>query len=231
MYESRNDGKANGPATFDRHIESYDQLVAESIKASGEPITYFVEYKVQCLKRLGVEEPILDFGCGIGNLTKRLVETYGRVHGYDPSVESLRVAATRAAGAVMHEDVAQIPAGEFRTVVVAGVLHHVEPAARVDLLGKIAEKMAPGGRVVVFEHNPWNPLTRRAVAPCAFDDDAVLLWPWQIRSALTQVGFRDVDLRYIVFFPRFLASLRPLEPKLSWLFLGAQTMCIATKPA
>jgi len=222
---------ANGQASFDRHAGTYDGLHAASIKASGESTTYFAEYKLKCLARLGVKEPILDFGCGIGNLTEQLVKTYGRVHGYDPSAESLRIARSRAESAVLHQDVALVPDGEFQTVVVAGVLHHVEPGARAALLGDIARKMAPGGRLVVFEHNPWNPLTRRAVAACEFDDDAVLLWPWQLRRTLSESGFRDVDLRYIVFFPKFLAALRTFEPKLSWLFLGAQTMCTATKPA
>jgi 2-polyprenyl-3-methyl-5-hydroxy-6-metoxy-1,4-benzoquinol methylase len=231
MYETGDNRRASGQASFDRHAGTYDDLHAASIAASGESTTYFAEYKLHCLDRLAVKEPILDFGCGIGNLTEQLVKTYGKVHGYDPSVESLRIAGSRAAGAILHHDLARVPIGEFQTVVIAGVLHHVEPASRVALLGNVKEKMAPGGRIVVFEHNPWNPLTRRAVAACAFDDDAVLLWPWQVRRTLSLAGFRDIDLRYIVFFPKFLAKLRSLEPKLSWLFVGAQTMCTATKPA
>jgi len=220
-----------GEPSFDRHARDYDQLHAESIKASGESTTYFAEYKLQCLERLGVEEPILDFGCGIGNLTEQLVKKFGRVHGYDPSSESLRMARPRAKSAIFHEDLDDVPNGHFQTAVLAGVLHHVEPNARGALLAEVQKKLAPSGKIVVFEHNPINPLTRRAVASCAFDDDAVLLWPWQLRRTLAGSGFIDVDLRYIVFFPKFLAALRPLEPKLSRLWVGAQTMCTATKPA
>src|SRR6266516_3295056 len=88
--------------TFDRYARSYEDLHAASIKASGEPTAYFAAYKMECLARLGVKEPILDFGCGIGNLTEQLVKTYGRVHGYDPSAESLRIARSRAESAVLH---------------------------------------------------------------------------------------------------------------------------------
>jgi 2-polyprenyl-3-methyl-5-hydroxy-6-metoxy-1,4-benzoquinol methylase len=217
-------------ASFDRHAKAYDELHAASIKASGESTTYFAEYKLECLRRLGAEEPILDFGCGIGNLTEQLVKSYGAVHGYDPSRESLEVAKPRAPGATLHHSLADVPSGTFRTAVLAGVLHHVEPKARVALLADVRDKLAPGGRVVVFEHNPFNPLTRRAVAACEFDDDAILLWPWQLRRNLADAGFAGVDLRYIVFFPKLLAALRPLEPKLGWLFMGAQTMCSAAKP-
>jgi len=77
-----------GGVAFDRHARTYDELHAENIKASGESTTYFAEYKLRCVERLGAREPILDFGCGIGNLTAQLVKTYRRVHAYDPSSES-----------------------------------------------------------------------------------------------------------------------------------------------
>jgi 2-polyprenyl-3-methyl-5-hydroxy-6-metoxy-1,4-benzoquinol methylase len=228
--EPQDKRQASGPASFDQHARTYDEVHAESIKASGESTVYFAEYKLQCLVRLGAEEPILDFGCGIGNLTEQLVHRYRRVHGYDPSTESLNFAKPRAPGAVFHEKLADVPEGAFQTVVLAGVLHHVEPNERGALLGHVREKLAPGGKIVVFEHNPLNPLTRYAVAACDFDDDANLLWPWQLRRTLVDAGFSNVDLRYIVFFPKILAALRPLEPMLGRFWAGAQTMCTATKP-
>jgi hypothetical protein len=94
----------------------------------------------------------------------------------------------------------------------------------------VRSKLAPGGKVVIFEHNPWNPLTRKAVADCAFDDDAILLWPWEARGVLRSAGFAHVVTDYIVFFPRALAFLRPLEPTLRRFILGAQQMVIATNP-
>ena len=219
--------------SFDRHAESYQELHAKSLKAAGSGDTpeYFALYKLRCLERLGAKEPILDFGCGIGNLTEHLVESFRDVHGYDPSTESLRLAKARAESATFHHDLQTVPDGSFGTVVLAGVLHHVEPSARSELLFSVKNKLLPGGRIVVFEHNPFNPFTRRVVAACAFDDDAVLLWPWQLRRLLTESGFIGVDLQYIVFFPKFLAALRPFEPKLSRLFVGAQTMCVGSKAA
>jgi 2-polyprenyl-3-methyl-5-hydroxy-6-metoxy-1,4-benzoquinol methylase len=218
-------------SSFDRHARGYHEQHAASIKASGESTTYFAEYKLRCLERMGAKSPILDFGCGIGNLTEQLVKTFRDVHGYDPSSECLRMAEPRVEGATFHHELGKVPDAAFETVVVAGVLHHVAPRERGALLGDVRTKLAPGGRVVVFEHNPFNPLTRHAVAKCPFDDDAILLWPWQLRRVVGESGFVDVDLRYIVFFPKFLAALRPLEPKLSRVFVGAQTMCTATKPA
>jgi SAM-dependent methyltransferase len=148
------------------------------------------------------------------------------VHGYDPSLGSIERARARAPGAHFHADIGSVPDDYFGAAVLAGVMHHVPPAERLGLLGDVRRKLAPGGRVIVFEHNPYNPLTRRAVDACPFDDDAILLRPGSLRRLVRSAGFRDVRLDYIVFFPRFLAALRPLEPHLRRVFLGAQTMTI-----
>ncbi len=221
------------PSEFDAYAEDYEANHRASVSASGEPTVYFADHKVACLQRLGVKssDRILDYGCGIGNLTERLVTQFSDVHGFDPSTKSLDIAKKRAPSAVFHHDADSVPNDSFQCAVISGVLHHVKPSARVELLERAREKLAPGGRVFIFEHNPINPLTRRAVADCPFDHDAILLWPWQARRVTEQAGFEPVKLEYVVFFPRALAFLRRFEPNLSWLALGAQTMTIGQKPA
>jgi 2-polyprenyl-3-methyl-5-hydroxy-6-metoxy-1,4-benzoquinol methylase len=223
---------ADGGVKFDRYAREYDDLHRASIAASGESTRYFAEYKLACLERLGVgaRDAVLDYGCGIGNLLEVLEGQVQTLHGFDPSEESVATARQRAPSATLHTDVTKVPEQHFDVAVLSGVLHHIVPAERAAVMSRVASKLKPGGRVVVFEHNPFNPLTRRAVAACEFDDDAILLWPWSLKGLLRESGFQGVALEYIVFFPRPLAFLRPLEPRLSWLLLGAQQMAYATKP-
>src|SRR5258705_1731387 len=166
---------AGNSASFDQHARSYEQQHAAAIRASGESTTYFAEYKLKCLERMGEKAPVLDFGCGIGNLTEQLVKAYREVHGYDPSSESLRLAKPRANGAMFSHDLGAVPDATFQTAVLAGVLHHVPPAERVALLGYVKRTFAPGGNVVEFVNNPLNPATRHSVTPCPFADDPILL--------------------------------------------------------
>lgn len=222
---------ASAAEKFDDYAASYDSLHQQSVAASGEPTEYFALYKLACLDRIGApkDAPILDYGCGIGNLTEPLARAFRDVHGFDPSAKSLEVAQRRAVGASLHATTAAIPDDHFATAVLSGVLHHVRPSDRLDLLRTVRRKLRPGGRVVIFEHNPINPLTRKAVADCPFDDDAILLWPWEIPRLLEDAGLGAVEREYIVFFPRALSFLRALEPRLKRLFVGAQTMTVGTR--
>lgn len=212
---------------FDAYAQNYTELHRQNLKSSGEDPEYFARYKVECLRRLGATGPVLDYGCGIGNLTLHLAQEFEQVCGTDPSRESLRVARARVPTAEFTEEPPSEP--RFNTAVLAGVLHHVPPPERETTVRRVREALRPGGRLVVFEHNPLNPVTRRAVRECPFDDDAILLFPWELRRLLARAGFDRVEQRYIVFFPRVLAPLRRLEPKLGWLAFGAQTLTVATR--
>jgi SAM-dependent methyltransferase len=225
--------RTNEIEKFDRYAQSYAQAHAASVQASGEAPEYFARHKLDCLARLGAtrEQRVLDYGCGTGSLTRLLVERFSSVSAYDPSALSLEQARSAAPRACYHESESAIPASAFDLVVLSGVLHHVPPGERAALLESIASKLCIGGRVVIFEHNPYNPLTVKAVRACPFDDDAVLLAPRELRRLLQARAFGSVRQDYVLFFPHLLRALRPLEPLLRRCPLGAQTLTAGTRVA
>jgi len=215
---------------FDDYADRYESDHARSVAVSGEPTEYFARYKLDCLLRLGLDrsEPILDYGCGVGNLTEQLVGHFTEVHAFDPSPKSCDVARRRAPGAAFHKEPGQLPMRHFRAVVLSGVLHHVPRSERETVLESVRATLAPGGELIVFEHNPLNPFTRWIVHQCSFDDDAVLLWPREARALVRRAGFSRCDVHYIFFFPHALAWLRRWEARLAWLPAGAQWMMVAS---
>jgi SAM-dependent methyltransferase len=110
------------------------------------------------------------------------------------------------------------------------VLHHVPRAQRVALVREMRRVCRPGGLVALFEHNPLNPLTRRAVSGCEFDRDAELLSRRRALGLLRAGGLPRPEGRYIVFFPWESGLLRAIEGRLGWLPLGAQYAVFARRP-
>jgi SAM-dependent methyltransferase len=215
---------------FDAFVGSYRDMHAAVLGASGEEPEYFARYKLEVLRDiLGLEtRPLLDFGCGIGNLTRLLGDLHTEIHGYDPSSRSVELARERAEFATFHDDLGTIPRDTFGTVVLANVLHHVPPSERPGVIAGIVPLLGAGGRIVVFEHNRWNPLTVRAVRRCEFDVGVSLLSKPELGALLKHSGLEDVRSRFVVFFPSALRSLRSLEPKMGFIPLGAQ-VCVSAR--
>jgi SAM-dependent methyltransferase len=108
------------------------------------------------------------------------------------------------------------------------VFHHVPRSQRRALIEEMKRVCRPGGVLAIFEHNPWNPLTRRAVRDCEFDADAELLTRRETTRLLADAGLAPRG-RYIEFFTREGRLLRRVEAGLGWLPLGAQYVVFARR--
>lgn len=218
---------------FDRYSESYRDAVEESISFVDVDLDFFTRAKVEALLELVTDRlgppgqlTMLDLGCGPGETDRFLDGRVGRLAGVDVASGMLERARRRNPSVEYRGFAAgdAIPFGdaEFDVCFAVCVLHHVPPADRGPLLDQMWRVCRPGGLVVLFEHNPWNPLTRRAVRSCEFDRDAELLTRREASRLLSAAGVEDQRGRYILFFPRESALLRGIERGLGWLPLGAQ---------
>ncbi len=227
-------------AEFDKFADEYEQEHAASIRLSGEAPAFFARYKINdvadILRRRG-DKPlrILDFGAGVGNSLGPMREAFpdSEIVLLDPSAQSLDIARARFPGQAHCQpfDGQTIPYGDdhFDLVFTACVFHHIPEEFHVGLLAEIGRVMKPGGNFFLFEHNPLNPLTLHAVRNCSFDENAVLINAAEMKARMAKAGFFKTETVYRIFFPRFLAKLRPLERYLAGAPMGAQYFVHAVK--
>ncbi len=224
------------PEDFDRFAERYDALLRQSLGGLGGDPDYYRRRKAVLARALcpGRAEAVLEYGCGTGGNLAHLARVFpqARLSGCDVSEKSLALAGEAFPDAALYllgRD--PLPRAAFDLVFVAGVLHHVPPADRPGVFAAMAAALAPGGRLALFEHNPANPLTRKVVARCPFDADAVLLPPAEAMALAVGAGLVRPVRRYVSFFPPSLAGLAPLEALLGWLPLGGQYLLTAERPS
>jgi len=226
-------------AEFDRYASTYAEQHESSVALSGEEPEYFAQYKIADLARVCERDGrkparILDFGAGIGNSLEPMQRAFpdARISGIDVSAESLEVCrkVARESTDLRCYDGRTIPfeTGTFDLVFTACVFHHIPAEEHVALLREIRRVLTPEGRFVLYEHNPWNPLTVQAVRNCPFDENAVLIPAPEMIRRLQSAGFAHVERRFRVFFPRILSALRRFEWSLSPVPLGAQYMLVGS---
>ena len=226
-------------ATFDQFAQNYEDVHNESITLSGEESIFFVELKIKLLSDYFKEKAsfplkIVDYGCGTGRAASFVTKYFPQSSfiGVDPSPKSIEVAQKQLSAdtfRVLGTD-GSIPEKEVDIIFAAGFFHHISEAEQAKALHQIMKSLKPGGHFILFEHNPYNPLTVKVVKSCPFDKGVILLKPKLSRSLLHRQDLLFEHQRYYFFFPKFLSFLRPLEKWLRHIPLGAQYMVVARKP-
>ena len=226
---------------FDKFADEYAALHTRNITLSGETPEFFAAYKVadtaEVLSAKGLADAprILDFGAGVGTSVVFFREHFptAKLTCLDVSRKSLELGETRYGDLAefVRFDGGRIPFPDcsFDLVFMACVLHHVDHAEHVALLTEARRVLAERGVLVIFEHNPLNPLTVHAVNNCEFDENARLVSAQRLLERCVEAGFSAVRHRYRFFFPGPLRRLRPLERFLGWLPLGAQYLVVAER--
>ena len=217
---------------FDSYDKTYNAVVQSSIDFSGLPHDFFMVAKVQILRELLAERlsrkpavDALDVGCGVGTLHPFVRGMFRRFCGVDVSAASVAQARQKNRDVeyeVYDGDALPYSDASFDLATAICVMHHVPPGSWLGFLREVRRVVRPGGLVCIIEHNPFNPLTRLAVARCEFDDDAVLLRASQTQRLMIDAKLHDIDTRYFLLLPWAAPLMRRVEHGLRRVPLGAQ---------
>lgn len=234
---------AQTTSEFDAYASDYRERIERLVGFSGRSHHFFVETKVNHLLETvtalgGVPKQMrmLDLGCGTGETDSLLVPHVGELHGLDISAASIEVAGQRPENASVRY--ATYPGGQlpyendtFDAVFAITVLHHVPHGDWTSFFQEMTRVIKPGGFVILYEHNPFNPLTRWIVSRCEFDRDAVLLSARTAQGLYRAAGLCIEQVAHLLLFPWQGTWLRQVERALRKLPLGAQYAVIGRKPA
>ncbi|MRG53973.1 methyltransferase domain-containing protein [Phyllobacterium sp. SYP-B3895] len=218
--------------TFDEYGKSYTETVNEAIAFTGLSVDFFTRVKAAYLVELAQAHfggtahlEVLDVGCGIGNFHPLLSSTFRSLRGVDISAASVDAARANNPGVAYDVyDGLTLPYADatYDAVFTICVLHHVPPVQWPIFVSEMKRILKPGGLALIFEHNPYNPVTLRIVNRCPFDEDAVLLKPDTTRALFHDAGFANISSRSILTVPAANKMLRKLDQVFGRLPIGAQ---------
>jgi len=222
----------NKEICFDNYVNTYKDAIQQSIGFIGQDVDFFIEIKANMLQQLAEKFigrlgtiTALDIGSGVGLVDKYIAPHLKSLNGVDVEEGVIQKAQTNNPS-VMYKmyDGNHLPFDDnrFDMAFAINVMHHVPAGGWQNFTDEMKRIIRPGGVAFVFEHNPANPLTRKAVRDCAFDRDAVLLPHKKIKQLFENSGLKIVDNSYIIFFPFKSGFFRSIEMFIKWLPLGAQ---------
>ncbi len=215
---------------FDDYIETYRTAQGRAIAISGETEDYFATLRARRLRAwlpefAGRPIAILDFGSSDGHMAG-IVKDYfpeARVAGIDPSLRSIEYAKSSHPGLefFVSEEGGHMPFADatFDLVYAVGVLHHIPFQEHEATYREIFRVLKPDGAFVLFEMNPWNPVTQMVFKISAVDRHATMFSSRFAAKLLRKHGV--VDTHYYAYFPHFLKFLRFMESYLERIPLSA----------
>ena len=216
----------------------YEQLHKSNIKRSGFEPSFFDEHKIKTLaadfnkqhKCLNRSLQILNFGCGIGK-SEKFINAYFpncEITSVDVSEKSITAAKERNKtfkniSFHVYDNIETLNLEKkFDIIFVANVFHHIPNEWHIHILSKLRTFLSAEGFMFVFEHNPRNPLTKQAFNTCEFDIGCKMIPSSLFVFMCQKAGFTAIQRNYVLFFPKFLSFLSPLEKYLKWCAFGAQ---------
>ena len=223
---------------FDQFSKNYSEVLNESIRGVGFDADYLINHKLENLRRLNsniCEDSFsfLDYGCGVGNICKEFSKFFpqGRYSGVDQSSEMIEECNSKYSpeGSFYELEAEEWKQQTYDLIFSACVFHHIPSEKHLSVLETLRTLLNEKGKLIIWEHNPYNPITRKIVNECAFDQDAVLISPQKMKRLFRHFPSFEVLVKYTTFFPEKLSFLNGIEPFLEWLPLGGQYIAIAEK--
>jgi len=187
----------------------------------------------------------VDFGCGTGETIEHFQDKFGHIFGCDYSHGMLEYASKKNLKNVTFKlcqsGILPFDSGSVDVVLMYGIIHHIDTKEKiVKVFDEVSRVLKKSGIVAVYDFNPLNPISRYIVKSCPIDVGVTLdgyrksifpttFYSWELIETLKGAGFCISKHEYLLFFPKILSTLLPLEKFLARIPLGGMYSIIGIK--
>lgn len=187
----------------------------------------------------------IDLGCGLAETTEYFQDKFNHVFGCDSSFGMLEYAAKKNLKNVTFKlcksERLPFDTNTIDIVVMYGIIHHIDSGEKiVQTFNEVNRILKKGGMVAVYDFNPLNPLSRYIVKTCPIDIGVNLdgyrksvfpttFYSWELMEIFKSSGFMIAKHEYLIFFPKILSALAPLERFLARIPFGSMYSIIGVK--
>lgn len=221
--------------TFDAYASDYEGHLDDPWRrrfAAGSG--FFIHQKCRAMLReigdVATRPLALDVGCG-GAPAVEFLSSRWRTVGTDVSLKMLSGGPSGLKLAVQEPFALPFRDDTFDIVFAFCVYHHLHRADHVRHLRELTRVLRPGGRLFVFEHNPFNPITQIVFRRAPVDRGCRMIPPMQLRRTFAAASLSSLRTGYLLFVPEVWArGLERVEAALRWLPLGGQYFVSGIKP-
>jgi SAM-dependent methyltransferase len=159
----------------------------------------------------------IDFGCGVGRLSRALAEIVGKVYGIDVA-EGMREEARKNVPAHVEilETIDAVPVQTVDWINSTIVFQHIHPANGLPLFQKLLDRLAPGGGMTVqfttfkersavtmgglgMDYVSWDGERMKALIETAPDSGTMMMYDYdlnQIMAMLHRVGIERFTIQH-----------------------------------
>jgi len=212
----------------------------KNFRKSKKAPTCFSNYKIDELRRIADKAKmkcprILSFGSGIGVSLSGFRRSFkeSKVTYVGLSDESIAFAKQESPGGedylLVKRCTISMPDASFDLAFANCVFNQIPKEDHHNWFKELHRVVKPGGKLVVFEHNPRNPFSVRMVDTPPSGANVGLIGTPELKQTVLAAGWDGVKIDYHVYFPAMFAKLRPLGRGLRWCGFSRQYIAVAER--
>lgn len=234
---------------FQRKDKNLGDLYEEE---AGPQHKYYVKVKTKQMVRLvkkflkdAKKLNCLSIGCGTGEAEAHYASYFNKVIGIDYSkamiAKAKKLNLKNTKFKVMNATKLDFKDNYFEVIVIFNVLHHVQSYHGIIKILKESERVLKNnGILLIYEMNPFNPVTRHVIKTLDIDKEVNLngfkrnkfpttLSPKQLKTITDKTNLKKITDYFLIFFPKMLGFLNPLETFFEKIPLGGLYVSIFKK--